>query len=74
MPEKVVDIDFPQNRLRLSNGQNLSYKALIVADGINSPICKMMNLLDIEKGFCIQPVIGLIKPAASPIITIFSKG
>lgn len=54
MPEKVVDIDFPQNRLRLSNGQNLSYKALIVADGINSPICKMMNLLDIEKGFCIQ--------------------
>lgn len=54
MPEKVIDVNFPQNCLRLSNGQNLSYKALIAADGINSSICKMLKLPDIEKGFCVQ--------------------
>ncbi len=54
MPEKVVSINASQNCLHLSNNQTLFYNALIVADGVNSSMRKMLKIADIGKGFCIQ--------------------
>lgn len=52
--EKVVNINPVERRLQLSNGQDLSYQALIAADGVNSLTRKQLNLADIPKAFCIQ--------------------
>lgn len=54
MPEKVISINFSENSMELSSGQRLSYKALIAADGIHSSIRRMLQIPEIEKGFCIQ--------------------
>lgn len=48
-----------QNKLILSNGEELSYNILVAADGIFSPIRKMLGTGDIQKGFCLQNTLNI---------------
>lgn len=48
-----------QNKLILSNGEELSYNVLVAADGIFSQIRKVLGVADIQKGFCLQNTINI---------------
>lgn len=48
-----------QNKLILSNGEELSYNVLVAADGIFSQIRKGLGVADIQKGFCLQNTINI---------------
>lgn len=47
-----------RNTLILNNGMELSYNALIAADGIFSQIRHKLGIADIAKGFCIQNTVS----------------
>lgn len=49
---------FPnENKITLSNNQCLTYKCLVIADGVYSPTCKYLGLPALPKAFCIQDTI-----------------
>lgn len=55
LENKKVSAIYPnQNTLNLNDGEIITYRYLIAADGVHSTVRKKMGLSEIPSGFCIQ--------------------
>lgn len=59
-----------QNKLILSNGEELSYNVLVAADGIFSQIRKGLGVADIQKGFCLQNTINITSQLNAALVNL----